>query len=184
MSARAAAAKVWPAWLACAVLLTAASCDRKNPNPAGVHSSDETPSQEASTGGTAGQVIIAGAITRSYSPSEVSAVKIGHKVKINLFLDELCGVVLQFPDTLRAGSYPMGNPVKQLGKVFVMGEWTTPICGEGVSLEDTFRSSSGTLVLTQGAPNWSGNFKFTARKMNDSTQTIEVSGSFRDFALP
>src|SRR5262245_39455049 len=68
----------------------------------------------AAPGGGQGQVVITGAVSKTFMPTEVSAVKIGDSVGINVFEKEPCGVALQFPNDLSPGTYPMDDALHQL----------------------------------------------------------------------
>jgi len=132
----------------------------------------------ASAADGARQVVISGAINKTYTPVEISAVKINDRVGVSLIEEFPCGAELRFPIDMQPGSYPIGEhmsaPIAD-----VIAQYS-PDCGK----DGHYLSAQGTLKLTASGGKYSGEFEFTARHSRDQSKTIKVSGSFSDAALP
>jgi hypothetical protein len=126
----------------------------------------------------AGQVVISGAINKTYTSEKSNAVKILHRVAINVAEEFPCGVDIKVPIDMQSGTYPVGEYL-QTPIADVTGEYR-PDCGEN----ERYLSTQGTLKLTVSGKKYSGTFEFTARHNIDHSKTIQVSGSFNDVSLP
>jgi hypothetical protein len=143
--------------------------------------SGSTPSSgraPASATARARQVVISGAINKTYTPVEISAAKIMDRVGISLMEEFPCGAELRFPIDMQPGEYPIGEHMSvPLAEVIAQ---YSPDCGK----DGSYLSSQGTLKLTASGGKYSGEFEFTAKHNRDQSKTIKVSGSFSDVALP
>jgi hypothetical protein len=119
----------------------AAACERSGPAASSAGASGGV----ASNQGAGKQVTITGEIEKSYTPEEVSAVKIANHVGINLNEKTPCGVTLQFPDSIKAGSHPIGDRLS--GRLVpIFGEYGI-FCGDDPSLSQGYQSTRGTLTI-------------------------------------
>jgi hypothetical protein len=166
-------------------LLLASACGGVGPAPSG---SNAPP--HAATGARTGQVVITGAINKTYTPEEAMAVKISDHVGINLNEKSVCGVSIQFPIDMKPGAYPIRDHLHVRDHlhepvVDIFGEYDAQFCDDTpVELKHTFLSTTGKLTLTATSGKFSGTFEFTAGNVQDKSKTIQVSGSFSDVALP
>ncbi len=164
----------------CAIAIHA--CSGNSPAPP---SQNSAPPPTAVAGNAQnGQVVITGAINKTYTPKELTAVKIGDRVGINVNESDVCGVSLQVPIDIQPGTYPIEDHLHS-PVVNIFGEYDAPFCDDTPSeLKHVFSSTQGTLTLTMTGKKFSGTFQFTAGNVKDESKTIQVSGSFRDAALP
>lgn len=126
----------------------------------------------------AGQVVISGAINKTYTSEKSNAVKILHRVAINVVEEFPCGVDIKVPIDMQSGTYPVGEYL-QTPIADVTAEYT-PDCGKN----ERYLSTQGTLKMTVSGKKYRGAFEFTARLNIDQSKTIQVSGSFSDVSLP
>ena len=154
-----------------------AACGKSSPATAGGNES------KASAPDNARQVVITGAINKTYAPREVAAVKNGEYVGINVNEKSVCGVSLQFPIDMQPGEYPIEDKLNQVAAK-VSGEYGA-FCDSGGSLSgNTYESTNGKLTLTASGEKFSGAFEFTAGNIKDRSKTIQVSGSFSNVSSP
>ena len=165
--------------IALTALALFAACGKSSSATSGGGESRAAASDNARTG----QVVITGAINKTYTPREVAAVKIGDDIGINVNEKSVCGVSVQFPIDAQPGSYPIEDRLHQVvAKVF--GEYGS-FCDSGGSLSgNTYQSTNGKLTLTASGAKFSGAFEFSAGNLKDQSKTIQVSGSFNDVSLP
>lgn len=140
--------------------------------------SASTPAAVGSATASARQVVISGAVNKTYTPTQVSAVKIIDRVGISVMEEFPCGVELRFPIDMQPGTYPIGEYIAA-PPADVIAQYS-PDCGK----EGHYLSGQGTLKLTASGGKYSGEFEFTAKYNRDQSKTIRVSGSFSDAALP
>ena len=156
-----------------------AACGKSSPAPSGGIESRADASDNARNG----QVVITGAINKTYTPREVAAVKIGDDVGINVIEKSVCGVSVQFPIDAQPGSYPIEDQLHQV-VTKVSGEYGA-FCDSGGSLSgNTYQSMNGKLTLTTSGAKFSGTFEFSAGNIKDQSKTIQVSGSFSNVSRP
>jgi hypothetical protein len=128
------------------------------------------------------QVVITGAIQKTYTPEGITAVKIDRYVGINVNEQFPCGVTLQFPIDIQPGAYPIGDRLHQ-PVTDIFAEYGVSCNRAGIYV-GSFQSTKGTLTLTASGARYSGKFEFTAREVIDESKTIQVSGSFNDVSRP
>lgn len=149
-----------------------AACRR----PGSAPSSGSTP--PAIPDGARSEVVISGAINKSYTPLEVKVLRISDDVGVLFVETEACGVSVQFPIETQPGTYSFGDHLHQ-PVVDVLGEYA-PDCGTA----GVYLSTQGTLKLTESGSKYAGTFAFTAGNHKDQSKTIQVSGAFNDLSLP
>jgi len=156
--------------------LAAPGCSRRESTRQG----DTAAQAPASGGGPASRVVITGSVNKTYTPSEVSAVKIADAVGISLYEEFPCGVSVTFPLALQPGTCPIEDILNLAGTVKVFARYGE-VCAED---ERHYASTSGKLVLTASGKSFSGSFEFAAGHVRDKSKTIHVSGSFRNASRP
>ncbi len=123
----------------------------------------------------AGQIVISGAVSKTYTPAKVEANNIMGRIVINLIEKSATGVFISFPVDTQSGTYTMeyylDNPAGG-----VTGQYQVFSGGNAIKYECT----QGTLTLTAVGSKFSGQFQFTAVDSKDASKTIEVSGTFTD----
>jgi hypothetical protein len=170
-----------------AVALASPGCSRPGTTqPGGSTEQAPVPAAQAPTpsAGQTARVVITGAVNKTYTPSEVTAVKIADSVGISLYQDFPCGVGIQFPLDSPPGTYAIENLREHAGYAKVWARY-----GEGGACKDDggffgYESIGGTLVLTASGKRFSGSFEFDAVNAKDTAKRIHVSGAFQDAALP
>lgn len=151
------------------VLLGLAACGGSSGPAAG----NQAPAPSAPGSSNAGQIVISGAVSKTFTPVKVEAALIGSNTVIYLTEGKgPSGVSLSFPPDTQPGVYPIG---KEIGQPDVLAHYEMYGANTGL-----YYSNKGTLTLTAVGPKFSGQFQFTAVDSKDSTKTIEVSGSFTD----
>jgi hypothetical protein len=129
----------------------------------------------------AGQIVISGAVNKTFAPVRVNAGSFGNGMRIylneptdkksnklpDLITIDLTSVIKQ------PGIYPiedMNNENKKTWAIYQVGDDPT----------GQYNSIKGTLTLTAAGSKYSGQFQFAAGFSNDTSKTIEVTGSFTD----
>ena len=154
-------------------LLVLTACGGSNSPAVG----NQAPAASAPSGSgnlNAGQIVISGAISKTYTPIKVEAGKLMDRMVINLNEKTVGGVSLQFPADTQPGTYPIEDHLNK-PVVDVFGEYD--VFGGGGAF---YLSTNGTLTLTAVGSKFSGRFQFTAGHNKDASKTIEVTGSFTD----
>jgi hypothetical protein len=142
--------------------------------PAGNTAPVTTAQAPASSGNAnAGQVVISGAVNKTYTPINFEAGTLGNSMIINLHETTIDGISLAIPPDTQPGTYAIEDHLTN-AVVDFSGEYA-------LWKSDAFyESTKGTLTLTATGSKFSGQFQFTAVNSKDSSKTIEVTGSFAD----
>jgi hypothetical protein len=135
----------------------------------------------SSSNSTAGQVVITGAIDKTYAPVSVEASPLIDKIVVNVNDETVGGVSIQFPADTPPGTYPIADCVNN-AVCDIFADYVHFQDGGGLS-SSTYRSLKGTLTLTAAGTSFSGSFTFTAANLADHSKTIDVSGSFTGASL-
>jgi hypothetical protein len=118
-----------------------AACGESGSAPSGANAP-----RAAASSNAGGQVVITGAIERTYTPGEITAVKIDKYIGINMNEQFPCGVTLQFPIDIQPGTYSIGDRLHQpINDIFA--EYGIS-CNRAGILVGAFKSTKGTLTLT------------------------------------
>ena len=145
-----------------------AACSGASPAPSG----GRAPGTPASNSANASQVVITGAINKTYTPVSVEAGPLVNHIVINVNEADVGGVTLQFPMDTQPGTCPIGDHLHN-PNVDVLAEYDT--FGDNAAL---YLSTKGTLTLTATGDQLSGMFQFTAEYNKDESKTINVAGAF------
>jgi hypothetical protein len=156
--------------LAIALALLAA-CRGSGPAPLGGNASQ--------VAANTANVVITGAINKTYRPVKVTQVKYEKYVGMHLIGEEGCGVFLQFPIDLQPGAHPIGDAIHQpINDILAQYDF---FCSTG--RDKAFKSTKGTLTLTDSGAKYGGKFEFTAGRADDESKTVQVSGSFSEVSI-
>jgi hypothetical protein len=123
----------------------------------------------------ADQIIISGAVSKTYTPTKIEANNIMGRIVINLIEKNANGIFISFPADTQPGTYTMVYYLDDPAGG-VTGQYQAFSGGDAI----TYNSTKGTLTLTTVSPTFSGQFQFTAVDNKDASKTISVSGSFTD----
>jgi hypothetical protein len=156
-----------------ALALTLAACGGSSPAPAG----DGAPASPASGNSNASQIVITGAIDKTYAPVKVEAGTLANNIAISVNEAEVGGVTIQFPADTQPGTYPIGDHLHK-PVVDVLAEYD--VFGNNAAF---YLSTKGTLTLTATGDKFSGTFQFTAGYNKDESKIINVAGAFVDVPL-
>jgi hypothetical protein len=140
-------------------------------NPAPTEAANPAP--PAAGNSNAGQVVISGAVNKTYTPINLEAGTLGTNMIVNLHETTTDGVSLAFPPDTQPGTYAIEDHLKN-PVVDFSGEY------DQFKLDAFYLSTGGTLTLTATGSKFSGTFEFTAVNSKDSSKTIKVAGSFTD----
>ncbi len=130
--------------------------------------------------GKAARVVITGAVSKTYTPGAVTAVRISDSAGISLYQDFPCSVDIQFPLDSPPGTYAIED-VRNQGPIAKVFARYGVLCDES---QKSYESIGGKLVLTASGKSFSGSFEFDAGNVKDKAKRIHVSGAFKDAALP
>lgn len=137
------------------------------PAPSTAAPATTTPSSNA------GQVVISGAVNKTYTPVNVEAGTLGSSMIINLHENSTDGISLAFPPDTQPGTYTIQDSSHH-AVVDFSGQYSS------FSSDAFYLSTKGTLTLTAVGSKFSGQFQFSATHNKDASKTIDVSGSFTD----
>jgi hypothetical protein len=156
--------------LATALALLAA-CGGRGSTPSGSGASRAAASDDTRNG----QVVITGAVNKTFKVRSSMANKMPGDIRIFLGLETICDVFINVPFDIKPGTHPIANESRS-DVVFAQYNDT---CNAPVS----YPSTKGTLTLTSAGDKFSGTFVFTGQNKQDQSKIVEVSGSFSDLSL-
>ncbi|MBI5878373.1 MAG: hypothetical protein HZB53_12050 [Chloroflexi bacterium] len=154
-------------------LLALTACGESD-SPAGSYPAPAGATSAAPRAANTGQVVISGALSKSFTPVSVEAGTLGKLMVINLHEKNADGVSLSFPPDTKPGTYAIED---QSAKPVVDFAGAYSVFGSAAAF---YLSTKGSLTLTAVGSKYSGQFQFTARHTKDASKTIEVSGPFAD----
>ena len=164
----------------------------KNETPTPASSNGTTNSPSAQSNSSTGEVTISGAINKTLKINHISAIPMGHDIRIDLAEKDASGSVvdgveLRIADDKKPGTYTI-EPERNSSNPGVYAKYQIVSANSG---SEDWLSNTGTLTLTGVSSydsqlnitgKFSGDFKFTAVDLATS-KTIDVKGSFADILI-